>query len=227
MTLDKNKADEVLHGVIVNDPAGGNLVEGPFYTGGPSSPVGLTLPVNTFYVQNVGNEIYVWKKFGAGVNDWRRYSAQDVPVDVSALTANSSDLTGVTQLQEMVAALANRHFGKVYQFVEATTFQTTSATPVTALSYSGTQPAGNYRVRAEFEATNSKSNTNNITRILFNGSVLNSRTQVGIAVNSVTNLKSNLVHPGGTLTALIDLQRTAGNGNAILNTISLELWRVS
>jgi hypothetical protein len=69
--IDRSKAQEVENGFLVEN--------GPFYTGGSASPVGLDLPVDTFYLQTDPSGVLIWRKFGAGVNDWRRLSAQDVP----------------------------------------------------------------------------------------------------------------------------------------------------
>lgn len=70
MTISKDKAQEVANGVIINDNNSGNTIEGPFYTGGPSEPLGLNLPVNTVWIQNKSDGILTWRKFGIGVNDW-------------------------------------------------------------------------------------------------------------------------------------------------------------
>lgn len=70
MTIDVDKAFEVTSGLIVNDRADGNTVEGPFYTGGPSTPIGLNLPETSIYVQTKADGIIVWRKFGNGINDW-------------------------------------------------------------------------------------------------------------------------------------------------------------
>ena len=96
--FDKDKADEVQEGLIVNQDSNGDLIEGPFFTGGPSSPVGLDLPVSTFYVQNDVSGIKTWKKFGAGVNDWRQVSAQDIPVDPTNLgNYTSTDMQSLSE----------------------------------------------------------------------------------------------------------------------------------
>ena len=70
MTIDANKAHEVSDGLLVYEKSSGNTIEGPLYTGGPSVPLGLNLPENTFYVQNRSDGNLIWRKFGNGVNDW-------------------------------------------------------------------------------------------------------------------------------------------------------------
>lgn len=70
MTLDVDKAFEVTSGLVVNDRANGNTVEGPFYTGGPNSPIGLNLPNRTIYTQTKDNGLIVWRKYGNEPEDW-------------------------------------------------------------------------------------------------------------------------------------------------------------
>jgi len=81
MAIDKSKAQEADNGFIPTDDG----IEGPFYTGGPSSPVGLALDQGTYYVQNTGSKVVIWQKFGAGDNDWRVYPAADISFDPTGL----------------------------------------------------------------------------------------------------------------------------------------------
>lgn len=74
MAIDVAKAFEANSGFRPND----NGTAGPFYTGGPASPVGLDLPVDSFYVQNQGaGGVVFWRKYGTGVNDWTKTLAND------------------------------------------------------------------------------------------------------------------------------------------------------
>lgn len=68
--IDKDSSFEVEHGLDVYDPNDGNQISGPFYTGGPSEPLGLNLPEESIYVQNKVDGIVLWRKFGNSVNDW-------------------------------------------------------------------------------------------------------------------------------------------------------------
>jgi len=70
MAISKDRSFEVEHGLDVYDPNSGNQIQGPFFTGGPSVPVGLNLPTDTVYVQNKSDGLIMWRKFGGGVNDW-------------------------------------------------------------------------------------------------------------------------------------------------------------
>jgi hypothetical protein len=69
-----NRAYEVNNGIVINE-------DGAYLTSGSSSPVGLDLPVRTIYLQLTASGLIYWRKFAAGVNDWRQLSAQDIPFD--------------------------------------------------------------------------------------------------------------------------------------------------
>lgn len=87
MAINSSKALDAQNGLRVTDDG----TEGPFITGAPTSPVGLALPVDTIYFQNTASGILIWKKFGAGVNDWRQISAQDIPfVPVTNIVATNT-----------------------------------------------------------------------------------------------------------------------------------------
>lgn len=217
--MNKDRAFEVEQGVIVTDENGN---EGPFYTGGSVFPFGLDLPQSTIYVQNEGSRIIVWQKFGAGVNDWRNYPALDISFDDSG----SDELTA-TNLQAAVQALANRNFGKNYAYAGNDIFTTTSTTYVDALTFSGTFPAGTYRIAYSYGITNSKENTNSEVRVLFDGVEYDPRVQSGSNSNRVTGFEGNISFGGGLLNASIQVRVTAGNGNAIITSPKGELWRLS
>lgn len=87
MAINSARALETQNGLRVTDEG----IEGPFITGGPTSPVGLNLIVDTIYFQNTVSGVLIWKKFGAGVNDWRQISAQDIPfVPVTNIVATNT-----------------------------------------------------------------------------------------------------------------------------------------
>lgn len=60
--MDINRAFESENGFLVED--------GPYYTGGTTSPFGLDLPIETYYLEETDKGLFVWNKFGTGVNDW-------------------------------------------------------------------------------------------------------------------------------------------------------------
>jgi hypothetical protein len=90
MALTASKVFEAQNGFRVLD----NGTEGPIYTGGPVSPVGLDFPVGTFYVQNNGTGAVVWRKYNTGVNDWVK--AQPNDFYQTAISAAESSTTSTT-----------------------------------------------------------------------------------------------------------------------------------
>lgn len=231
MAIDITKAHEVNQGLLVNDLQSGNTIEGPFYTGGPSSPVGLNLPTQTIYVQNTVTGIVIWEKFNTGVNDWRVYPASKISYDVSSLTANSSDLIGLDNAQTVVAALANRSYGKRFQTVNtAGTFTTTSGTFQTIQTI--TTPSlelGTYMLF--FSANFQKSNANSELETRF---FINSSTELGLGHAPIPdddffyrcqNLK--LVSLSGVNTIQFQMRRSIGSGNIEAQDRTLTVVRVS
>lgn len=86
--MDYSKAFSAENGIIIDE-----VNSGPFYTGGTSSPVGLDLPVETFYCQNTSTGIVVWRKYSTGVNDWSRQQNLDFmqkAVDTSETSTTST-----------------------------------------------------------------------------------------------------------------------------------------
>lgn len=90
MPLNPNRVFEAEGGFRVLD----GTTEGPIYTGGPLSPVGLDFPVGTFYVQNNGTGAVIWRKWNTGVNDWVRAAPNDF--FQTALAAAESSTTSTT-----------------------------------------------------------------------------------------------------------------------------------
>lgn len=126
MPIEEDRSLDVENGLKVFD----DNLEGPFYTGGPSSPVGQNLGQGSIYAQNVGDRVIFWQKFGAGANDWRIYPSQDVSYDVSNLIENSAaDLIGLNNTKQVVDALAERNYGK--DFSSSTRVATVSQTGTT------------------------------------------------------------------------------------------------
>jgi hypothetical protein len=90
--LVSTKLHEVENGLRISD--------GPIFTGGPSSPVGLDFPVDTIYGQNLGNGgVVLWRKYNTGINDWTRILQNDFYQRAEALgnTTNASTTTYVTK----------------------------------------------------------------------------------------------------------------------------------
>lgn len=58
------------------------VVDGPFITGGPSSPVGSVSAIaGDLYIQNTGSKPIIWQCTGATVNDWKQLQANDLPAN--------------------------------------------------------------------------------------------------------------------------------------------------
>jgi len=80
-----NKALDADYGFLVNN--------GPFFTGGASSPVGLDLPVGTIYGQTASTGLKLWRKYNTGVNDWIVSQPMDFYQKVSATAETSTTST--------------------------------------------------------------------------------------------------------------------------------------
>lgn len=146
MAINSSRSLEVENGMTVTEE--NSTVEGPFYTGGPSSPVGLDLSQNTFYVQNTGDRVIVWQKFGAGVNDWVIFPASDVSFDPTGLVnlepSDTDVQAAVARLGAQSLADLTRAEGFFFDTPQSTTsngypdinlFQTDISKPVIVGSY--------------------------------------------------------------------------------------------
>ena len=71
--VDYSKAFETREGFLKSTSG----IDGAFFTGSTSSPVGLDLPVNTYYVQTLARGVITWRKYGSSVNDWSIQTAND------------------------------------------------------------------------------------------------------------------------------------------------------
>jgi hypothetical protein len=85
--VDFNKAFEAKNGFLVED--------GPFFTGGVASPVGLDLPVGTFYGQTSSTGLKIWRKYNTGINDWTLAENSDFSQHVEAVAETSTTSTTV------------------------------------------------------------------------------------------------------------------------------------
>lgn len=88
--MDRSKAFEAENGFLVEN--------GPFLTGGASSPVGSILgQPGDFYVQNDGSKPIIWFCTGTGVNDWRLAHVKDF-VNIYSIETHTSTLNGTETL---------------------------------------------------------------------------------------------------------------------------------
>ena len=68
--FNEDDAFEVEEGIKINE-------SGPFITGGPDSPFGKNLSLNTLYLQNTGSGILIFEKVGGSPNDWGQIAPSD------------------------------------------------------------------------------------------------------------------------------------------------------
>lgn len=229
--MDISKAHEADNGFLITD--------GPFYTGGTASPIGLDLPTGTFYLQDTASGVLIYRKFGANVADWRQLSAQDVPFDVAPVIARSPDLTGLTTTQEVGEALANRLFGSFFGIGRFNNnFQSVSATYEDAFVVNISNPRrGRYLLFWSYRQNNSKSNTDSQTQARFNDLALVTNTVLGNATSVQTPLGGGLgeqfsgfgefsILDLANLKLSLAIQRTSGNGGARINTMNIMAFRV-
>lgn len=218
-----DKAYEVSHGFKVTD--------GPLFTGGSVSPVGLDEPVTSFYWRTDNQTL--WYKYDVGVNDWRQIRAADSTFDITNVIANSDDLTGITQLQELGEALSNRHFGKDSVFDQAGgPFSTTSGTFVTVFTVNldvSATPSGTYRLGWNAQDVTSKSNTLGEVQIVVDSGL---PSEIIVDTDIITFVESRFsgfdsgVIANGVRTIDLRIRRTTGNGSVSIENVSIEAWRV-
>lgn len=161
MAIVESESFEVENGIVVSSDDGATI--GPFYSGGPTSPVGMNLSQNTFYVQNLGNRCIVWQKFGASVNDWRVFPAQDISFDPTGL--QNIDPTD-TDVQLALERLGNQTQGDLTEaesFNSVNTETTTSNGWVSKSGFpyvTGIKTAGKFEVRWFAEVGQTRRNRN-------------------------------------------------------------------
>lgn len=219
--MDIDKAFEVETGILIED--------GPFYTGGASSPIGLDLPVNTLYVQNVGDRVVIWQKYDTLVTDWRVFPAQDIGFDPTGLE------TSATDVQEAIAEQVERAYGKDFAVATRDTTLRASSTSFTeylSLNFTVTAPALNqYRLNSYFVWGHSSTSNDGRARVLVDG---NNVGEIRIEPKDTGN---NQRIPDNILSYLDDLSpgdhtvslqlRPSNNGNTTsFYKGIIELWRV-
>lgn len=122
--MDVDKAFEALNGFDVKTDED---TDGPFYTGGPSDPTGLDLPVRTFYVQNeASTPVKIWLKFNTGVNDWRQLDAIDIPYDPTGFLNFEPTDTDVKKALDKFGALNLADLTELEAFNDDSTSSTTT-----------------------------------------------------------------------------------------------------
>ena len=226
--MDIDKALEAEQGFLVES--------GPFYTGGTASPVGLDLPTGTLYLQDTASGVLLFRKFGAGVNDWRQLAAQDIPYDVSSITQQSPEMTGLETTREVVDTLADRNFGTTFGIGRFNpNFATTSTTYVDAFVVNIANPKrGRYLLCWSYRSYNSKSNTSSQTQVRFNDAALVTNNLNGTTTSDLGGGLGEQFCGFGEFSILapanlklsIAVQRVAGNGTVRVNTMNIYAYRL-
>jgi len=227
--MDIAKAFEAENGFTVST----DNEDGPFYTGGASSPVGLDLPTRTIYVQtNPSSKVIIWQKFSTGINDWRQLSAQDIPFDAT----NAQNVTD-TDMQSLGETLSNRNFGKDFDASLKTADETTTGSSFTVYSsltfdVTAESTPNIYRINANFVwGHNSASNDIRVQLLLDGVQVGEELRQEPKDAGADQRYYSNILGPGLNLTAgshTIDLQYRPATASRVSRMFqaSLEVWRV-
>lgn len=142
MSFNLSKAFSIPNGLIINEE-----LNGPLITGGPSSPVGLDLPIGTVYFQPIGAGFDLWQKSGALVSNWevKEFVAKALITEFFASNAVSTTTSGT--------------------FVDKI-----NATTASLIS-------GQYAIFWATEYTNNSNNRSASIQVLLNGSVIASDQQ--------------------------------------------------
>jgi len=233
MAIDRSKAHEIDNGIIIND----NGTEGPFYTGGPSSPVGLALDQNTIYVQNAGSKCVIWQKFGAGANDWRIYSSEDVSFDPNGFGNFEVTDINVNLALQRFGSFTVADLGQEEAFNSLSQETTTSNGWVSKSSFpittEFTKTAGQFVVQWSAEVGQTKTNRNFGFRVLAapTGSPLVELGNVELTVNRDNDLimqsgfQEIIVPTDNTIDIDIQFGQTTQGQSAIIRNVSVEVQR--
>lgn len=158
--------------------------------------------------------------------------ADEVPFNVADLLTDSDDLTGLLDTQEVVSAIANRHFGKEFNTVYTTaTLQTTSTGNVTIQTLNLTSlPTGDYIVIAYGNFLKSLIVAQIETRLFINNTTEISRHEISmddddyffgdVTIAVVENIS-------GAVDIEYQMQKINGGGNIQARNRFLAVWRVS
>lgn len=243
MAINPSDAFEVTDdGVAFNDQDGNQSL---YLTTGTADPTGSVAPINTWYVRNSGSAQLLYYKFGAGNSDWRQIRADDIAFDVTGLTGNSPDLTGLTQAKEVIDALSNRNFGKHYSSGGNDLNTTSTGTVVEAASTVAMSvgASGTVTMKGQwsFRMVNSKSNTDGQVQVLWRsteqpgGLALDQQSSsgttysglgAGLGEQTVGFGEFSFTGPQNNIELYATILRTGGNGAARVNSVRMELWRI-
>lgn len=226
--MEVDNAFEILNGLDIVPEVG---VEGPFITGGPSSPVGLDLPIRTLYLQNDTSGVKYFIKFGAGTGDWRQLSAEDLPFDPT----NAENVTDV-DLQSLGETLANRPYGKDFSYIRTVTSGSTSGgtfTTYTSLNLVVTAEStpNSYRINADFLWGHNSASNDIRVQLVFNGSAVKEVRIEPKDSGTDQRIQNNLLYyvddlPVGTYSIQLQYRPATSSRTSRMYEGIIETWRV-
>lgn len=223
--MSRNRAFEAENGFLIEN--------GPFVTGGTSSPVSsVVAQAGDLYVQNSGSKPILWQCTGPTNTDWRQLSAEDIPFSNSSLTTNSPDLIGQNQLQQAIQALSNRDFGKNFnQSYTSGNFTTTSTTFVNMQTIPSTAiTSGDYIIffHGRFLKTLLPARVG--VRMQVNGNTVMDEEEISMDDDDYFfghNMFVYVPNLTGNITVTAQVRKITGGGDVEVESRTLMYWRVS
>lgn len=158
--------------------------------------------------------------------------ADDIPFAVASLIAQSPDLTGLTQTQQVGAALANRHFGKNFnQAFTSGNFTTTSSTFVTMQTIGSTAiTPGNYVLMFHGRFLKTLIAGQIGVQLEVNGSPVIDEEEIALDDDDFFfghTMLTYVPNLSGNITVTAQMRKIGGGGNIQVESRSLMYWRVS
>jgi len=170
MSFEIAKAFAVSSGLRINES-----LEGPFITGGPSSPVGLDLPIGTIYFQPIASGFELWEKRGALSSEWslKQFVSKALVTEFFSSTAISSTTSTTFQnkINETSISLEAGRYA-IFWALEFTNNNNNQSSAIRVLIGSdviaedqasfGSGTAGTYTIRSAVFLTNTISGPQNL-----------------------------------------------------------------
>jgi hypothetical protein len=198
--------------------------KGDIYVRDSSNPIRVGVGSN--------NQVLVADSAQASGVRWKNQEAQFVDFDVTGLTTDSPDLTGLNETQAVVEALANRHFGKNFLVAVTTgTLTTTSTTFIdTQTITTPSLPTGNYLVYGYASYLKSLIAGQVETRIFLNNTTEFSLGEVPMDDDDFffqSSIIAYLPNLSGVNTIDLQFRKANGGGNIQTRNRNLIFFRVS
>lgn len=157
--------------------------------------------------------------------------AEAIPAEVSSVTTNSPDLVGLSNVQEILNALANRHFGKRAQSTfTAATFTTSSTTFVNIQSITTPNLAsGTYVVFGYASYLKTLLAGQIETRFFLNGTTQFSLGQVSMDDDDYfyQNTDIAIMTLSGVNTITLQMRKANGGGDIEARNRTIVFWRIA